>query len=71
MLIRPIETSRLRLRCFESQDWTAVHTYAGDPAVMHYMEEGAMTQNQAQAWVESNLTESAQAFPVILKDSAN
>lgn len=69
MLVQPLETRRLTLRRFAHQDWQVVQSYATNPAVMHYIEEGVMTLTQVQTWVDSNLGESAQAFPVILKQT--
>ena len=69
MLVHSIETPRLVLRRFEAQDWTAVLTYAATPTVMHYIEEGPMTPIQVETWVDKNLGESAQAFPIILQQN--
>ncbi len=69
MFIQPIETPRLILRRFATEDWTAVFTYTADPTVMHYIPEGPMTQTQAQTWVNNNSGESAQAFPIILQQN--
>lgn len=70
MFTHPFETSRLIIRRFEPQDWLAVQTYATDPIVMHFMEEGALTAEQVRAWLDGNLGESAQAFPVILQQTS-
>ena len=32
-----LETARLMLRDFEEGDWQAVHDYASDPEVLHYV----------------------------------
>lgn len=70
MFTQPLETSRLIIRRFEPQDWLVVQTYATDPTVMHFMEEGPQTPTQVQTWVNGNLGESAQAFPVILQQTS-
>ncbi len=69
MLTYPLETTRLIIRRFEPQDWLTVQTYATDPTVMHYMGEGPQTPTQVQTWVNGNLGDSAQEFPVILKQT--
>jgi len=67
MLIQPIETQRLIIRQFEPQDWEAVHAYTGDAAVMTFVEEGQMSELQSKQFVETNSTDKAEAFPVVLK----
>ncbi len=69
MLNYPLATSRLTLRRFTTQDESAIRTYATDPRVMHYLEEGPMTQEQVQAWLDNQCGEAAQAFPAILNQT--
>jgi ribosomal-protein-alanine N-acetyltransferase len=51
-----LETKRLRLRNFESQDWTAVWEWSIDPEVRRFMdaqsEDKAKAQAGAKDWVE-------------------
>jgi len=46
-----IETPRLLLRDFQDADWTAVHTYAADPAVVRHMNWGPNTEADTRAFV--------------------
>ena len=65
---QPIETQRLIIRKFELDDWRGLYTYASDPNVMHYMAEGVLaTEAQARSFVEQNMEDKAESFPVLLK----
>jgi RimJ/RimL family protein N-acetyltransferase len=65
--IDPLETERLRVRQLEADDWAAVHAYASDPAVMAYIPDGAMTEEQTRAFVAQNAGDEAHAFAVVLE----
>jgi len=67
MLQHSLETQRLIVRRFESQDGPSVAAYTSDPVVMAYMEEGVLTPAQVEAFVAQNRREEARAFPVVLK----
>ncbi len=67
MSINLIETPRLRLRRFNLDDWSAVYAYASDPVLMTYMEEGPLTKEQTQAFVQANSGDEARTFAVTLK----
>lgn len=66
MSLGPLDTPRLRIRQFESDDWQTVHEYAADTAVMTYLPGGALSAEQAKAFVASNSGDQAKAFAVIL-----
>ena len=67
MPLQPIDTPRLLIRQFESDDWSAVHAYAADAAVMAYLPGGPLTEQQARAFVATNAGEQATAFAAVLK----
>lgn len=50
-MIGTLQTPRLVLRPFTPADWRAVHAYASDAAVMRYVPGGAMSEEQARAFV--------------------
>ncbi len=63
----PLETPRLRIRQLEPADWTAVHAYTSDPAVMSIIPEGTMTEEQARTFVSDNTGAEARAFALVLR----
>ena len=65
-MIDTIETPRLVIRPFEPDDWRAVHAYAADPAVMRFIPGGAMSEEQARAFVAEGGGEEA-AVAAVLK----
>jgi ribosomal-protein-alanine N-acetyltransferase len=67
--IDPLVSARLRVRQLEPGDWAAVHAYASDPAVMAYIPEGTMSEQQARAFAAENAGEEARAFAVVLASS--
>jgi ribosomal-protein-alanine N-acetyltransferase len=68
MLKVPIETRRLVIRQFQSDDWQHVHSYLADPAVMAYIvTEDPYTKAQAREFVARNSGEEAKALAVTLK----
>src|SRR6266508_21985 len=66
-LIGPVETARLIVRRFESDDWQAVHEYASDAAVMTYIPGGALSAEQVRAFVAENMGDEAKELAVVLK----
>jgi len=68
MPLPPIDTPRLLIRQFERDDWSAVHAYAADAAVMVYLLPGGpLTEQQAREFVATNAGEHAMAFAAVLK----
>ncbi|MGM2767667.1 MULTISPECIES: GNAT family N-acetyltransferase [unclassified Bacillus (in: firmicutes)] len=63
-----IRTERLLIRNFEFKDWQAVHEYTSDSNVMKYIPEGVFTEEDARNFVNRNMGENAENFPVILVD---
>ncbi|WP_335871787.1 GNAT family N-acetyltransferase [Bacillus sp. 2205SS5-2] len=60
-----IRTKRLLIRDFESTDWEAVYEYLSDGVVMKYMPEGVLTKEGVKEFVNNNIGEQAEKFPVI------
>lgn len=72
MIIEPLQTSRLRIRPFQTTDWPAVTTYTANPDVMAFMEEGVQTIAQTQDFVAKNAAkpggnEDAAAYALLLR----
>ncbi|MFA2602376.1 GNAT family protein [Bacillus cereus] len=63
-----IRTERLLIRNFEFKDWRDVHEYTSDSNVMKYIPEGVFTEEDARNFVNRNMGENAENFPVILVD---
>ncbi|MGH0563205.1 GNAT family N-acetyltransferase [Bacillus tropicus] len=63
-----IRTERLLIRNFEFKDWQAVHEYTSDSNVMKYIPGGVFTEEDARNFVNRNMGENAENFPVILVD---
>ncbi|HDR7784405.1 MULTISPECIES: GNAT family N-acetyltransferase [Bacillus] len=63
-----IKAERLLIRNFEFKDWQAVHEYTSDSDVMKYIPEGAFTEEDTRNFVNKNMGENAENFPVILID---
>lgn len=71
MITQSIETQRLQIRPFQENDWPAVATYSTQPAVMAYMQEGAQTVEQTQAFVTQQAAgEAVTAYALVLKAEA-
>lgn len=66
MLFPTLHTRRLTIRHFIATDWPAVHSYTANPSVMAYIPEGTFSEEQAQAFVEQNSGEEAEAVAVLL-----
>lgn len=47
----PIETERLILRDFQSEDWVHVQAYARDPHVVRYLDWGPNSEEETQAFI--------------------
>lgn len=67
VLEQPLETQRLLIRRFEPNDWLPVSSYATDASVMAYIGGGPLTEAQVQSFIERNMGEHAEAFPVVRK----
>ncbi|MFF2752453.1 GNAT family N-acetyltransferase [Psychrobacillus sp. NPDC058041] len=63
-----IETGRVLIRKFELKDWQAVHEYTSDINVMKYLSEGAFSEKDVVEFINKNIFENAEKFPVVLKD---
>jgi len=61
-------TERLRLRPFQASDFAALATYATDPDVMHYMEEGVLDEQGVRAFLQKNAGDGATAYALLLRD---
>ncbi len=46
-----IETKRLIIRNFESDDWQAVYTYTSNPSVMKFIPEGVLFEKDTKKFV--------------------
>ena len=57
MISSSLETNRLLIRPFNTDDWTAVHAYLSDAQVTEWLPEGIMTVPQVQAFVAENAQE--------------
>ncbi|MBN1257264.1 MAG: GNAT family N-acetyltransferase [Planctomycetes bacterium] len=55
IITTPLKTERLLLREFREDDWRAVHEYANDPEVFHYMPWGPSTETETREYVNKNL----------------
>lgn len=64
-----IETERLIIRGFDKNDYHAVYEYTSNPDVMRYIPEGVFTKEDAKQFVEKNMGEKVEKYPVILKES--
>ncbi len=62
-----IETERLRIRHFTTDDWKAVHAYTSDAGVMTYVPEGVMTEEQTKQFIADSMAEDARAYAVDLR----
>ncbi|WP_044640101.1 GNAT family N-acetyltransferase [Risungbinella massiliensis] len=63
-----IKTTRLVIRKFEFEDWQDVYEYTSNINVMKYIPEGVFTEEDAKKFVNDNIGENAEKFPVVLKD---
>ena len=63
-----IKTERLLIRKFEFKDWQAVYEYTSDSDVMKYIPEGVFTEEDAKEFVNKNIGDKAEKFPVVLID---
>jgi [ribosomal protein S5]-alanine N-acetyltransferase len=63
-----IKTERLLIRKFESKDWQSVHEYTSDSNVMKYIPEGVFSEEDTKEFVNNNIGEKAEKFPVVLMD---
>ncbi|KRG12879.1 GNAT family N-acetyltransferase [Lederbergia galactosidilytica] len=61
-----IITDRLIIRKFTNDDWQSVYSYTSDHDVMKYMPEGVLSEENAKEFVEKNIGENAENFPVVL-----
>ncbi|MEG0439277.1 MAG: GNAT family protein [Solibacillus sp.] len=63
-----ITTDRLIIRKFTNDDWRSVHEYKSDPNVMKYIPEGVFTEGATKKFINQNMGDQAEKFPVILID---
>lgn len=63
-----IKTKRLLIRKFEFKDWQAVYEYTSDFNVMKYIPEGVFTEEDAKEFVNKNMGDKTEKFPVVLMD---
>lgn len=64
-----IATERLLIRPFVQDDLNAVLSYATDPQVMHYMEEGALDAQGVSDFIDKQCSDDATAFAIVLKSN--
>ncbi|MGG0718486.1 GNAT family N-acetyltransferase [Robertmurraya massiliosenegalensis] len=64
-----IESKRLVIREFKPTDWEEVWKYTSNRKVMKYIPEGTFSEADAKNFLQENRGETAQKFPVILKES--
>ena len=50
-----VETSRLIIRDFVTEDWKDVHHYASNPKVTEYMLWGPNTEEESKSYVEQQI----------------
>lgn len=63
-----IRTERLSIREFQFHVWQSVLEYTSDSTIMKYMPEGVFSERDAKEFVNKNIGENAEKFPVILND---
>lgn len=63
-----VKTKRLLIRNFEFKDWQAVYEYTSDRNVMKYIPEGVFSEKAAKEFVNKNIGDKAENFPVVLID---
>ena len=63
-----VKTRRLLIRNFEFKDWQAVYEYTSDRNVMKYIPEGVFSEKAAKEFVNKNIGDKAENFPVVLID---
>lgn len=63
-----IKTERLVIRKFVFEDWPDVYEYTSNSKVMKYIPEGVFTEEDAKKFVNDNIGENAEKFPVVLGD---
>ncbi|MEH2078998.1 MAG: GNAT family N-acetyltransferase [Nostoc sp.] len=51
----PLETQRLILRDFVESDWPAVHQYAADAEVVHYLTFGPNTEEDSKNFLQREI----------------
>lgn len=66
-----ITTDRLLLRPFRASDFEAVHAYAGDPAVVRFMDWGPNTMAETRAYVDRVLAPPAGQYPFAVVRTAD
>ena len=49
--MKPLETTSLILREFKADDWRAVHDYAVDPEVVHFMPWGPNSEEETRGFI--------------------
>ncbi|WP_078551970.1 GNAT family N-acetyltransferase [Bacillus alkalicellulosilyticus] len=63
-----INTERLLIRDFQLEDWKSVLDYTSDSDVMKFIPEGVFTEKNVKNFINSNMGENAEKFPVIRKE---
>jgi len=63
-----IKTKRLLIREFEFKDWQAVYKYTSDINVMKFIPEEVFTEEDAKEFVNKNIGDNAEKFPVVIID---
>lgn len=62
-----VRTDRLIIRNFEQKDLPAVLEYTSKKGVMKYIPEGVFDEEAAKVFINKNIGEQAQNFPVLLE----
>ena len=68
LVIDTLRTPRLLLRPLARDDWPAVHAYTADPAVMRYVPEGVLAEEQVQTFIAANAENSAVVAAVLASE---
>jgi ribosomal-protein-alanine N-acetyltransferase len=63
-----IQTERLSIRKFDSQDLHEVLKYTSDTSVMKYIPEGLFNEDDAKQFISKNSGDGAEKFPVVLTE---
>lgn len=64
-----IITERLEIRDFEMKDWKDVLEYTSNKEVMEYIPEGVFSEEDVKQFINENMGDKAQKFPVFLKNT--
>jgi ribosomal-protein-alanine N-acetyltransferase len=66
-MVLSLETTRLRIRCFEHADWPDLYAYLSLPDVRLFVPEWPETEQQTRDFVAKNVDE-AREYALVLRD---